>query len=56
VEIKYSLSPKLTKGFWTAYEDLSCKRGFVVYPGADSYPLKQNVLTLSIHQIDRLFS
>ena len=33
VEIKYSVSPKLERGFWNAYEDLSCKKGFVLYPG-----------------------
>ncbi len=30
VEIKYSASPKVKRGFWNACEDISCKKGFVV--------------------------
>lgn len=54
IEIKYSLSPKVTKGFWHAYKDLSCKKGFVVYPGEESYPLGNNVFTLPLKDIARL--
>src|SRR4030067_844430 len=54
VEIKYSLSPKLEKGFWFAYDDLACKKGFVVYPGEESYPLGRGVFTLPIKQTGRL--
>jgi len=55
VEIKYSLSPKPGRGFWTALEDLSCRQGFVIYPGSEPYPLKEDVLALPIWNIDRLF-
>lgn len=51
IEIKYSTSPKLSKGFWLAYEDLSCKRGFVVYPGEESYPVGKNVSTLPVNNL-----
>jgi predicted AAA+ superfamily ATPase len=54
VEVKYSLSPKITRGFWNAYEDLACKKGFVVYPGDESYPLGKNVFTLSIKELGRI--
>jgi hypothetical protein len=56
VEIKYSLSPKLEKGFWNAYEDLSCKKGFVLYPGEESYPLGRNVATLPAKKLAEIFS
>ncbi len=46
VEIKYSATPKVTKGFWLAYEDLSCVKGFIVYPGKESYPMGDTVLAL----------
>jgi len=46
VEVKYSTSPKVSKGFWIACEDLSCGKGFVVYPGEESYPIRNNVFTL----------
>lgn len=54
VEIKYSASPKLSKGFWLAYNDLSCRRGFVVYPGDESYPLGDNVRTLPIRELQSI--
>lgn len=55
IEIKYSLSPKPGKGFWTAIDDLGCKKAFVIFPGSESYPLKENVSTLPVGQINKLF-
>jgi len=54
VEVKYSLSPTITRGFWNAYEDLACRKGFVVYPGDESYPLGKNVFALSIKELVRM--
>lgn len=54
VEIKYSLSPALSKGFWNAYEDLQCKRGYVVYPGSETYPLAKNVTALPLAQLETI--
>lgn len=54
IEIKYSLQPKPVKGFWKAFEDLSCKEGFVIYPGTENYPLSSKVMALSIQQIHQL--
>jgi predicted AAA+ superfamily ATPase len=51
VEIKYSLSPTLSRGFWNAYDDLGCKRGYVVYPGNEMYPLGSNVTALPLEKI-----
>lgn len=55
VEIKYSLSPAVTRGFWNAYEDLGCKRGFVVYPGDESYPIGSNVFTLPVKELPKIW-
>ena len=55
IEIKYSLSPKLERGFWNAYEDLYCQKGYVVYPGAESYPLSKNVVTLPVKDMAEIF-
>lgn len=52
IEIKYSLSPKVSRGFWQAFEDLSCKRGFVIYPGQEAYPIGKNVYALPLKEID----
>ncbi|MBI5414813.1 DUF4143 domain-containing protein [Candidatus Peregrinibacteria bacterium] len=55
IEVKYSLSPKLTKSFWNAFRDLSCGKGYVVYPGDEIYPLQKNVFALPIAQISEIF-
>lgn len=54
IEIKYSSSPKVERGYWNAFEDLSCKKGFVVYPGTEAYPLGRNVFTLPVKNIERI--
>ena len=56
VEMKYSVSPRVDRGFWIACEDLSCKKGFVVYPGAESYPLGKNVLALPLKDLANIFN
>ncbi|MBI4596485.1 MAG: ATP-binding protein [Candidatus Tectomicrobia bacterium] len=52
IEIKYSTSPKVTRGFWSAYEDLGCERGFIIYPGEEKYPLGNGVFTLPARSLD----
>ena len=54
IEIKYSLSPKVTKGFWNGYEDLGCKKGFIVYPGEEAYPVGRNVIALPVKNLNRI--
>jgi hypothetical protein len=51
IEIKYSLSPKVTKGFWNGYEDLKCRKGFIVYPGEEYYPIDKDVIALPIKDL-----
>ena len=51
VEIKYSLSPQAAKGFWTSYRDLGCRKGFIVYPGSEAYPLEKDVFVLPLENI-----
>jgi len=55
VEIKYSVSPKVERGFWNAYEDLSCRKGYVIYPGTESYPVGKNVFTLPVKDLKKVF-
>lgn len=54
VEIKYSSSPKVERGFWNAFEDLKCRRGYVVYPGKESYPIGKNVYTLPLEEVEKI--
>jgi predicted AAA+ superfamily ATPase len=51
IEVKLSLAPKPTKGFWLAKEDLGCSHCFVVYPGDECYPLSEDVTVLPCKQI-----
>lgn len=51
VEIKYSLSPQVTKGFWSSYRDLHCRKGFIVYPGNETYPLGKDVFALPLKNL-----
>lgn len=55
VEIKYSLSPKLSKGFQQGYQDLGCKKGAVIYPGKDVYKIAKNIIALPINRLTELF-
>lgn len=55
VEIKYSLSPKVEKGFWNGMEDLGCKKGFVIYPGDEIYPIGKDVFALPVKNMGRIF-
>lgn len=56
IEIKYSASPTTSRGFWNAFNDLSCKKGFIIYPGEESYPLGKNVYTLPIKNIIKILN
>jgi uncharacterized protein len=51
IEVKYSLSPSVTKGFRFACGDLSCKKGFIVYPGEETYPLGDAAYALPIGKL-----
>lgn len=55
IEIKYSSTPQVGKGFWSAFNDMSCKKGFIVYPGDESYPLTKNVFVLPVKQLAKIF-
>jgi len=39
-----------------ACEDRSCKKGFIVYPGKESYPVARNitVLVLPVKEISKI--
>lgn len=48
IEIKRSLTPKLERGFHHACEDVQPDAGFVVYPGAERYPMAGGVEAISL--------
>jgi hypothetical protein len=51
IEIKLSLSPLPTQGFFNAMNDLNCKEGIIVYPGNESYSIKHNVKVIPISKL-----
>lgn len=55
VEIKYSLTPKLTKSSVNAIAELSPKKIWIIYPGKESYPISKDVWTLPAAQLDKIF-
>lgn len=51
IEIKRSTAPKVERGFHSACEDLQPARKLVVYPGQESYRLREDVLAVSLHAL-----
>ena len=56
IEVKRSLTPHPSKGFWLACEDLKPDAKFVVYPGAERFPLKQGLEAIGPLQIVSLLT
>lgn len=48
IEIKYTASPKLTRGNTIALNDLGCDQNFIITPNGDTYSLKKNIITCSL--------
>jgi len=55
VEIKYSRVPAVSKGFWNAMNDAACMKGFIVYPGDESYPMGKDVVTLPVKNLSSIW-
>jgi predicted AAA+ superfamily ATPase len=54
IEIKRGLTPKLEEGFYLACEDLQPEKQIVIYPGRETYPLKNDVSAMSLSAAGRL--
>jgi predicted AAA+ superfamily ATPase len=48
VEIKRTLSPKITRGFTEAMNHLKASRGFFIIPEGAAFPLSENVTAISL--------
>jgi uncharacterized protein len=53
IEVKRSLDPRPGRGFYHACEDVSPSDRFVVYPGADTYPLASDALAIALVDLAR---
>ena len=48
IEIKYSSSPKLSKGFRIAIEDLETTNNFIVTPATEEFQLREDITVCSL--------
>jgi len=48
IEIKRGHTPKPTKGFYQACEDLQPEKSFIIYSGKDDYPLSEDIHVTSL--------
>lgn len=48
IEVKFSNSPSISKGFFETIKDLKPKYKFIITPSSDEYPYKENILTTSL--------
>lgn len=51
IEIKRSVAPSVSRGFFIACEDLHAIQRFLVYPGTQTYELKDSITVLPLAEI-----
>jgi len=56
VEIKRTLSPKSSRGFTEAMQNLDATRGFFIMPEGESFPLAENVTAIGLAEFLGVFS
>lgn len=56
IEIKYSVTPKLTKGFHIAKTDLQTSKNFIICPVEQAYPISEDVMVCGLKDIPGLFA
>lgn len=56
IEIKRSMSPALSKGFYLGSEDIGASRRYIVYPGAESFPVAKDVVALSLSEMMKVIA
>lgn len=53
IEVKRSLAPKPSRGLHHAQQDLAPDRTFIVYPGMECYPVRENMEAISLGELCR---
>lgn len=48
IEVKFSSSPKVGKGFRISMEDTNAKHGYVIAPVNETYPIAENITVLTL--------
>ena len=49
IEVKRSTTPKVERGFHSACEDIKPVKKWVIYPGAEAYPLGDDIEVMPLH-------
>lgn len=49
IEVKRSTTPKVERGFYSACDDIKPVKKWLVYPGTDSYPLREDIEVMPLH-------
>lgn len=48
IEIKFSTSPALTKGYYSALDDINVDKNFVIVPGKTDYPIREKARVVGL--------
>lgn len=51
IEIKRSLAPSLSKGFYLGCEDIGAEKRFLVYPGKERFPMAKDVTAIPLSEM-----
>lgn len=49
IEVKFSSSPKASRGFVNLMQDFDCSTGIIIYPGEEEYPLSKNIVATPLN-------
>ena len=49
VEIKYSTSPSISRGYYSALEDIGVEKNYVIVPGTADYPINEKARIIGIY-------
>lgn len=50
IEVKFGLRPAVSKGLYSAIDDLKPKKVFVVYSGSEKYPINTDIYAVSLEE------
>ena len=56
IDIKRSMAPSPKKGFSVACDDLNITQRYVVYPGTDSFPLRQGAQAIGLREMGEVLA
>ena len=54
IEVKSSTSPKLSKGFWNAIEDVNANKTYLIAPVSKPYPIQNKVMVSNVWDFLRI--